>query len=97
MIELHRPETSSICDSIEEEFGDMMVRYKRVIYPDKDIQNSKGDDKRLNLPFIDDGKEVAKGEQEIRKYMDQLKIDVKTMNEFTADACYIDPDTGEIC
>ena len=90
MIELHRPEKSTFCDEIEEEFADLMVRYKPVVYSSPNISDQ-------DLPYIDDGIDRANGEDEIRNYMDQLTKDVKIMGEFTSDACYIDPDTGEVC
>ena len=97
MIELHRPGQSSFCDDIEEEFADMMVRYKRVIHSADAVKGSEDEQSSRKLPYIDDGKEHAAGEEAIRNYMDRLKADVKTMNEFTSDACYIDPDTGDVC
>jgi len=75
----------------------MMVRYKRVIHSEDTLKGDERKKASRKLPYIDDGKELARGQEAIRNYMDRLKADVKTMNEFTSDACYIDPDTGEVC
>lgn len=92
MIELHRPEDDSYSDRVEEQLEELVVSHN--IHRYAEAEEDKPD---CDLPFIRDSKRVACGEKEIKRYLADLEDDLYRMRRLTGDACYIDPDTGEVC
>ena len=95
MIELHRPKNDSFSDDVEETFQELVLAYNTVEY--EGTGNSDHPEHDRHLPRIEDGEGVYRGKEEIKEYLHQLRIDLHTMRAFTGDACYIDPDSGEVC
>lgn len=92
MIEFHRPENDSFSDQIEETFEELVLAYKTRHY-----NGNEDSMKDRDIPRIEDGDGVYRGEKEIREYIHQLRLDLKSMRAFTGDACYVDPESGEVC
>jgi len=87
MITLHRPGESSFADKIEESFGDMTLNYATKIHADSSGETWIEDDKEGNIH----------GPEAIDDYLFRLRTGLEQEHSITADACYIDPDSGETC
>lgn len=93
MIELHRSQTSSFSDRIEETLHDLVVAHKVCKYSEEPSEKPP----EHPLPFIKESSKVVEGEENLKVYLFELEKELKQQRAITADACYIDPETGEVC
>jgi len=47
--------------------------------------------------YIQENGKNIKGDEDLKKFFNQLKKDLDFQRSISGDACYIDPDTGTIC
>jgi hypothetical protein len=85
MITLYRKEDDAKADQIEERFKELVISYKIVEIDDPDETH------------IRDGEKVVQSEEEINDWLFELQQELNRERSITADACYIDPVTGEVC
>ncbi|MDX1586922.1 MAG: hypothetical protein R3222_09265 [Balneolaceae bacterium] len=85
MITLYRKKEDPKADRIQEKLDDLVVAYdvKRM----KDAQEA----------YIREDDQELKQENEIKEWLNDLRDDLEWQRSLTADACYIDPETGENC
>jgi hypothetical protein len=85
MIKLIRQDDDPMADEIESRFEDLILSYKTEISEDND------------LPKIVDGDTTLSGDKEIEEWLRELESDLKWQRSLSGDACYIDPDSGNVC
>ena len=85
MITLYRKDNDAKADQIEERFKELVLSYKVVEIDDADETH------------IREGEKVLQSEEEINEWLFELQQELKRQRSITADACYIDPVTGEVC
>jgi len=90
MITLYRAEKNREADKIEEKLKELVVSFQTEIVSDIDKADSV-------LPYIVEGDKRISGDSNLDKYITELERELHIQRSITGDACYIDPDTGEIC
>lgn len=90
MIELHRPKNDTYSDRIEETLEELVVAHKIHRHPE-----NQEEDRRL--PYIKEGDRIVEGKDNLDEYLDRLTNEIRRQRLITSDACYIDPETGEVC
>jgi len=90
MIELHRLEKDEPGREIEQKLNDMVVAYCLHVYQDPHSCDDP-------LPHISENGSVITGKENIRKYLDNLDMELCQQRSITGDGCYIDPETGKVC
>ncbi len=90
MITLYRAEKDQEADKIEEKLESLVVSFQSEIVTDNDKADSV-------LPYIVEGNKRISGDSKLDKYITELERELHIQRSVTGDACYIDPDTGEIC
>ena len=93
MITLHRHKTDPKADKIEEGQGGRGRRDPVRHRP----RPPKRRPPRRPGPFIVDGGEKIEGDEKITSWMRELQGDLEWERSLTGDACYLDPETGEVC
>ncbi|RMG26508.1 MAG: hypothetical protein D6730_09020 [Bacteroidetes bacterium] len=48
-------------------------------------------------PAIEEDHTLVQGEAAIRAYLHELSLELTHIREIQSDACYLDPETGEMC
>ena len=94
MIEFVRKENSPFCDSIEERMREMSLSYTARI-AGRSGGPQKDDPEPEEAPLIIDEGKIIKGEEEIYRYLDEMREFKKKWDKFQSDACYCD-DEGKI-
>lgn len=94
MIELHRYKTDKYADKIELRLEELVLAYKTVIHSDTDTNPGNSDH---SLPYLIENEAMISGKEEIKTYLRELSNELKEQRSVSGDACYIDPQTGEIC
>jgi hypothetical protein len=89
MIKLYRKENSQQADTIEAEFGDMILGYDRVVVAEQEAQQMFG--REISLPVITNNEKVVSGEA-IPDYLQELRQLMSNWQKFQVDACYVDDD-----
>lgn len=89
MIELHRKSPDKSSEDIEETFKDLVINYKVIEYPEEEAPST--------LPFIRENETQYKTKKEIERFLDELRDELNWQRSLTGDACYLDPETGEVC
>ena len=85
MIKLIRQDDDPMADEIESRFQDLILSYKTEISEDND------------LPKIVDGDTTLSDKDEIEEWLRELESELKWQRSLSGDACYIDPDSGNVC
>lgn len=89
MILLHRPKHDDpFSDKIEERLEEMVVSHKVQHYPE---------DTSKELPFLQENERLVAGEEQIKKFLQELGNELREQRMVSGDSCYIDPRTGKIC
>ncbi len=90
MITLYRNADCPFSEEIEEIFREIVIAYE--------IGNKQELSKALlqKLPFIIDGKKHIYDQDEIQKYLRELKNEMVEWQKFQSDSCYPD-DEGKVC
>ncbi len=92
MIELHRFHNDPIADEIENRLKEMVVAH-RVYHYSRQIPPST----KTPLPCMREGEKVISGREDTNRFLEELEKYMKAHHSYSSDACYIDPETGEIC
>lgn len=96
MIEFYRTDQEdSFSDQVEETFEELVLAHKVHRVPKNETDGT--DEDQPLLPRIEDDEGIYEGEEQIKEYLEQLRMDLKSMRAYTSDACYIDPESGDIC
>lgn len=90
MIELHRRKTDPFADDIEEKLLELVVSFRKKEYTNED-------DPEYPLPYINESGKVFQGEARVGEYLAGLEKELHWQRSITGDACYLDPETGEVC
>lgn len=91
MIELHRLQKNDpFSDRIEEKLKDLVVAHNVQRHPDRSSVDRR-------LPFIRENDTVVEGRDDLDAYLQRLEAELRQQRSITGDACYIDPETGEVC
>lgn len=90
MIKLHRRKEDPKADELEQELIDLVLAYKTIEHEDE--KQSPED-----LPYIEESGNIIHKESELEKWFLELKKELDWQRSLTGDACYIHPETGEIC
>lgn len=86
MITLHRHKIDPKAEEIEQKFKDLVLAYSVETLPEDE-----------SGPFIVDGDKKIEGVEEITAWLRELQSDLEWERSLTGDACYLDPETGEVC
>jgi hypothetical protein len=107
MIELHRLHNDPASDEIEERLQAMVVAHRVFRYPEDPAGSSEKPPDRSSvestgappapLPFLRESDKIISGREDTARYLDELERFMRVQHTYSADACYIDPETGEIC
>ncbi len=92
MIELHRLQKDPVSDEIEERLQAMVVAHRIKHYAAAPTGSPDAP-----LPYIREGEKIISGREDTARYLDELERFMRVQHTYSADACYIDPETGEIC
>jgi hypothetical protein len=90
MIILHCTDNDAFAAEVEQKLKDLVVAHKVRKYSDSDPALPE-------LPFLRENGTLVIGKEVIRKYLDELARELDQQRSVTGDACYIDPDTGDVC
>ena len=95
MIELYATKNDPRGKAIKEKFDDLVLayHYHEVDTPSDTNTLPEG----TELPAIKENGSIITGENNQKQYMEELERELKRNRSFTADACYIDPDSGKLC
>ena len=85
MITLYRQKGDPKADEIEDAFDELVINYDVV-----ELEEGRE-------TYIRDDDETLRTDQEIHDWLVELRKQLKQERSVTADACYIDPETGEFC
>jgi hypothetical protein len=85
MITLVRNIKDDAADEIEKRFRDLSLAFDTEIREDH------------IRPYIVDGSDKIKGEENLNKWFMELEQELRTQRMISGDACYIDPETGSVC
>lgn len=85
MIILHRRRKDPEADKIEEKLDDLVLAYQVETNPN------------YTDMFIEDGDQKIKDSEKIESWFQKLESELKWQRSLSGDACFMDPDTGEIC
>lgn len=85
MLTLIRPIKSKLADEIEENLKGMVAAYEVF----KNVTT--------NFPYLLETGKVIKGENAIRKFLQDLEKDINWSRSISSDSCYLDPDGGMVC
>ena len=91
MVELYRTAESPLADELEEQLQEMVAAYRTEIVADAESLSFSDE-----LPVVRDGDEVVTGEENLLRYLDELRDLLGEWDRFGSDACYIEED-GSIC
>lgn len=89
MITLFRSNDSKEGDEIQSRLEDLLAAHR--VRPADDF-----DGPHEHLPVIDDSGDRYTG-ADIEPFLRLLESELRTSRQISADACYIDPHTGETC
>ncbi len=92
MLELHRPHNDPGSDEIEDRLKEMVAAYRVFKYSVKPSKKSGAP-----LPHLREGDKIISGREDTDRYLNELERFMRVQHTYSADACYIDPETGEIC
>lgn len=87
MIKLFRKKEQEKADMIEGQFKNLVLAYQVTILPENDSRNW----------YIEDGANTIEGESGYEDWFRELEGELNWQRTITADACYIDPESGKIC
>lgn len=90
MIELHRPQKDPFSDQVEDTLKNLVVAHQVHRYD----ETSKAD---RRLPYITESDKIIDGRDDLKEYLYRLKTELQLQRAVSGDACYIDPETGEVC
>lgn len=89
MIELHRPDQhDELSDKLEQRLLDMVAAHKVKRHP-----SGSGRD----LPYLKENDRVITGEEDMNALLRDVEQELREQRMVSGDACYIDPQTGEMC
>ncbi len=94
MIELHRYKNDDYADKLEHRLEELVLAYRTVTHTEPDTQTGE---QETSLPYLDENGTMITGKEEINSYLRELSNELKEQRSISGDACYIDPQTGEIC
>lgn len=94
MIELHRYKNDDYADKLEHRLEELVLAYRTVTHTEPDAQTGEPE---TSLPYLDENGTKITGKEEINSYLRELSNELKEQRSISGDACYIDPQTGEIC
>lgn len=86
MITLHRHNTDSKAEKIEQKFKDLVLAYHVETLPEDE-----------SGPFIVDSGKRIEGEDELETWFRKLESELNWQRSLSGDGCYIHPESGEIC
>ncbi|MEX2477135.1 MAG: hypothetical protein WD357_01780 [Gracilimonas sp.] len=86
MIILHKKESHSESDRLEERLKDLVISFKTEIHSER----------KEGLPHIEEDGKIYKTEEEIEKWVQELAGDLSWQRSLSGDGCYIDPNKGKI-
>lgn len=89
MIKIYREEKSSLADTIEAEFRELVLGYDRVVIDSRDAVQTFG--ANISLPVLTDNARVVSGDQ-IPAYIKELTQLIHSWRRFQSDCCYVDDD-----
>lgn len=89
MITLFRQLESRQADEIQSRLNEMVAAHQ--VRPAEDF-----DGPREDLPVIDDSGDRYSGTS-IEPFLRKVEGELKISRQISADACYVDPNTGETC
>ncbi len=87
MIKLHKKESDTHSEKLEEKLKDLVISFK------KEVHSSETE----GLPYIEEDGRLYKTEKEIEEWLEQIKKELSWQRSLSGDGCYIDPETDEIC
>ena len=87
MIKLFRHKNDKEADAIQNRFEQLVLAYGLEYLDEED---SPG------FYIKDGGQKIKKGEQ-LAAWLGQLEAELIQQRSLTGDACYIDPETGQVC
>jgi len=91
MIFLYINDNCSFCDEVQSGLQELVVSHRI-----RKIRDASELPEGIYIPAIQDDDQWFSGEQQIRDYLEQLKVTVREWRKFQSDSCYLDDD-GEIC
>lgn len=94
MIELHRYKNDNYADKIEYRLEELVLAYKTVTHTEPDPQTGEPE---TSLPYLNENGSIISGREELKFYLRELSTELKEQRSISGDACYIDPQTGEVC
>lgn len=92
MLELHRLHNDPRSDEIEDRLINMVAAYRVFHYSQEPSANNSAP-----LPHLREGDKIVSTRVDTDRFLDELERFMKIQHSYSADACYIDPETGEIC
>ncbi len=87
MITLYRKKNNELADSIENRFEELTLAYRVEMMPESDPYDW----------MIEDGDKKIKTKGDLESWLLQLEKELNWQRSLSGDACYIDPETGEVC
>lgn len=90
MIKLHRKKKDPKADELEQELNDLVLAFKTVEHTDDNSELPK-------LPYIEESDQIIQEVEAIDNWLLELKKELDWQRSLSGDACYIHPETGEIC
>ncbi len=92
MLELHRLHNDPRSDEIEDRLKDMVAAYRVFHYSEESASTTVAP-----LPHLREGDKIISTRVDTDRFLDELEKYMKVQHSYSSDACYIDPETGEIC
>lgn len=87
MITLFRKNSSDKGLQLRGQLNELVIAYREEILPETS-------DRKVYI--LDGGREYS-GDIEIEQWLTGLKRELQIQRSVTGDACYLDPETGEVC
>ena len=86
MLTFYRHDDHVLKDMIEERMKELVVAHKIEMLHEPSSE-----------PYLSQSGSVARGKDEMLYFLDNLERELSIQRSISADACYVDPESGEIC
>jgi hypothetical protein len=85
MLTFYRQENHENRELIEEKIKDLVIAHRIVPLHGNEI------------PYLDENGKIFRGLEAMNHYLLELKQELVIQRSITADACYMDEESGEVC
>lgn len=86
MITLHKTSVDEFGNELQSKLEELILAFHTEILPDGESDT-----------YVIDGEKKITGQEDLEKWLSELEKELKIQRSISGDACYKDPETGEVC